>query len=151
MAIKHPKDFWTGVMYLAVGGTAALVSTRYGMGSTVRMGPGYFPTVLGLLLAVIGLVSLVRSFLHKGEAIAPFAWRALALVLGGIVLFGLLVTRAGLVPALLVLVVLSAWASAYFRLRTALVLAACATVFSVVVFVKALGVPLPVLGSWFVK
>lgn len=151
MTIKHPKDFWTGIMYLAVGGAAALVSMRYGMGSAVRMGPGYFPTVLGLLLAVIGLVSLVRSFLHKGDAITPFAWRALALVLGGIILFGLLVLRAGLVPALLLLVVMSAWASIYFKLRTTLILAACTTLFSVVVFVKALGVPLPVLGSWFGK
>jgi len=151
MTIKHPKDFWAGILYLAVGGAAALTSMRYGMGSAVRMGPGYFPTVLGLLLALIGLASLVRSFFRRGEAITPFAWRALALVLGGILLFGLLVGGAGLVPALLLLVVMSAWASVYFKLKTTLILAACTTVFSVVVFVKALGVPLQVLGSWFGK
>lgn len=151
MAIKHPKDFWTGVLYLAIGAGSALASTRYGMGSAVRMGPGYFPAVLGILLAVVGLVSLVRGFLRKGAPITPFAWKSLALILGGIVLFGLLVSGAGLVVALLLLVLMSAWASVHFRLRSALLLAVCTTAFSVLVFVKALGVPLPILGSWFGK
>lgn len=146
--IKHPKDFYAGVMYASVGVGAILLARGYHMGTSVRMGPGYFPTVLGALLLLIGTISIVRAFTHTGEAIRPFFWKGLALVLGSTALFGILIRGAGLVPSLILLVVLSACASDKFRLRTALILAAVATIFSALVFVKGLGLPLSLIGPW---
>jgi len=149
--IKHPKDFYAGLMYAAVGGVAALIATRYNFGSNVRMGPGYFPMVLSLLLVAAGVASMARSFLRKGESekIAPFAWREIALVLGSVVLFGVIVRGAGLAPSLILLLLISAYASRRFSFKASVVLALASTVLSVLVFVKGLGLPLAAFGSWF--
>ena len=147
-AIRNPKDFWAGLIYLAVGLGALYVAQDYAMGTAVRMGPGYFPKVLGSVLALIGLIALVRGFLRPGEAIGRLAWREALLVLGATVLFGLLVRGLGLAISLLVLVVVSAYASRQFRLRPILLLAVGLAAFSVLVFIKGLGIPLPLLGSW---
>ena len=147
--IKHPKDFFSGLIYAAVGLAAILIGRDYPLGSALKMGPAYFPTVLGGALLLIGLICVARAFVIKGEAIPPFAWKALLLVLAATVLFGVTVRGAGLVPALLVLVVMSAYASMRFRFSVALALAAGMTVFSVLVFIKGLGVPLVMIGPWF--
>lgn len=147
--IKHPKDFYAGLMYAAVGGAAVYIARGYNFGSAIRMGPGFFPTVLALLLVAVGVASLLRSFLRPGEAIAPFAWKELGLVIGSIVVFGLLVRVAGLAIALILLVMLSACASPRFRFKTALVLALTTTLLSTLVFVKGLGLPFAIVGSWF--
>jgi putative tricarboxylic transport membrane protein len=87
-AIKNPKDFWTGVLYVAFGGAAFWIARDYGMGTASRMGPGYFPTVLSALLMLFGVISIVRSFLVPGEAIGKLALKAAALILGATILFG---------------------------------------------------------------
>jgi putative tricarboxylic transport membrane protein len=147
--IKNPKDFWTGIMYVGMGGAALMLSQNYTMGSTLRMGPGYFPTVLGSLLALVGLASIVRSVIKPGEQIAAFAWRGLALALGSVVLFGILVRGAGLAPAVVLMVLMSAFAHEKFKLVPSIVLAIGMALFSVLVFIKGLGVPLRILGTWF--
>lgn len=149
--IKHPRDFYAGLMYALVGGAAAWICRDYTMGSAVRMGPAYFPTLLSILLIMVGAASLIRSFFHRGEGIKAFAWKELGLVLGSIVLFGLLVRVAGLAIALVLLVVISAWASPLFKFKTAIVLAAVTTAASIVVFVKGLGLPFAILGTWFAR
>ncbi|MBI1734739.1 MAG: tripartite tricarboxylate transporter TctB family protein [Candidatus Rokubacteria bacterium] len=146
--IRHPRDFWSGLIFIAAGGAAVAIARNYPMGSAVRMGPAYFPTVLGALLALIGIAILVRSFITPGERIAGFAWKPLVLVLVSTVLFGVLVRTGGLVVALILLVLISAWASRNFRWAPAVALAVGLTVFSVLVFVKALGLPIPVIGAW---
>ena len=147
--IKHPKDFYSGLMYAAIGGGAIAVAGGYNMGTSVRMGPGYFPTILGGLLVLVGVISMVRSFTHEGERIKTFSWKEIALVLGSVVLFGLLVRGAGLVPSLILMVVVSAWASDKFKIKTALLLAVLTSVFSALVFVKGLGLPFAIIGPWF--
>lgn len=147
--IKHPKDFYAGMMYFGVGAAAAYIARDYTMGSAVRMGPAYFPTLLAILLMIVGAISVVRSLLRKGENIKAFAWKEIGLIIGSIVLFGILVRSAGLGPALVLLVLLSAWASPQFKLRTALLLAAITSILCVLVFVTGLGLPFPILGSWF--
>lgn len=146
--MRNPRDFWTGAMFTTLGVAAVVVAGNYPMGTATRMGPAYFPTIVGAVLAVIGLIALVRSFLQPGEPIKGFAVRPLVLVLGATVLFAVLVRSAGLVVALIVLVMVSAFASAMFRWVPSLALAIGLAVFSVVVFVKALGLPIPALG-WF--
>lgn len=147
--IRNPKDFWAGLIYLALGLAALYIAQDYAMGSALRMGPGYFPKVLGGLLALIGLIALVRSFLRPGEAIGRLAWREVLIVLGATVLFGLLLRGGGLVLSLVVLVVVGAYASRHFRLRSSLLLALGLALFSALAFIKGLGIPLVLLGRWF--
>ena len=146
--MRNPRDFWTGVVYVAFGAGAMIIARDYGLGTTLRMGPGYFPTVLGALLVAIGIVSLVRARLRDGSPIGPVRLAGLLTICGATVAFGLLVRGAGLVVALPILVILSARASAHFRWGPTLALAAGLTVFCVAVFLKGLGVPLPVVGPW---
>ena len=147
--IKHPKDFYAGLMYAAIGVGAIVVAQSYNMGTSVRMGPGYFPTVLGALLLIVGSISMVRAFTHEGEAIKRFFWKEIVLVLGSVALFGIMVRGAGLLPSLLVLVVVSAWASDQFKIKNTLLLAVVTSIFSVLVFVKGLGLPFAIIGPWF--
>jgi hypothetical protein len=146
--IRHPKDFWTGIIFLFFGLSAVLLGLEYPMGSAGRMGPAYFPTVLGSLLTLIGFVAVVRSLLRPGEAVGKFYIKEILLILSAVLLFGFLMRRAGLVPAALVLIVMSAYASPKFRWREALLLAVGLTIFAVAVFVKLLGLPMPVFGPW---
>lgn len=149
-AIKNPKDFWTGVIYVAFGGAAFWIARDYGMGTASRMGPGYFPMVLAGLLMLIGAISLVHSFMKPGPPLGGFAVKASVLILGGVVLFGLLISRAGLLIALPTLVLLSAAGSEKFRFEWKAALGLIAlTAFCALVFVKGLGVPMPLLGTWF--
>ena len=148
--IKGPKDFWTGVIYILFGAAGFWIARDYGMGSASRMGPGYFPMVLSGLLFLIGVIAVVRSLLVESEPIGGFAWKATLLVLGSVVLFGLLVIPAGLVVALLVLALVSAAASSHFKFDWKAVAGLIGlVVFCGLVFVKGLGVPMPLLGTWF--
>jgi fumarate reductase subunit C len=150
MSIRNPRDFWAGVIYLALAAVALWIGRNYSLGSSARMGPGYFPVVLGSILAVFGIVSVGRSLLRPGEAITAFAWRPLVLVLGSVALFGLLLDRVGVLIALPCLIIVSALASRQSQINATSVSALVGMVaFCVVVFVKGLGVPMPLLGTWF--
>ena len=149
MRIRNPRDFWAGAIYLALAIVAIGIGRSYQLGTSERMGPGYFPTVLGSILALFGVVSIGRSFIRPGEAIAALAWRPLVLVLGATVLFGLLLDRLGLLIALPCLIVVSALASRYSRLDATSIVAMIGLVaFCALVFVKGLGVPMPLIGTW---
>lgn len=146
--IRHPKDFWTGIIFLFIGLAAVVIGRDYTMGTAGRMGPAYFPTVLGGMLALIGLIGVIRSFLRAGEPVGKFYIKEIVLILVAVLLFGFLMRGAGLVPAALVLVLLSAYASPKFTWGASLLLAVGLAVFAVVVFVKLLGLPMPILGPW---
>jgi len=146
--IQNRKDFWAGLIYIAFGLSAAIIAREYGMGTTFKMGPAYFPTVLGGLLVLIGLISVGRSCMHTGSPPGPFAIKGLLLVVASTLVFGLIVRGAGLVIALPVFVVMSSYASFHFRWGPSLALAAGLTLFCMLVFLRGLGVPLPMIGSW---
>jgi len=146
---RNAKDFWTGLIYLFVGSGALIISRDYDMGTAVKMGPAYFPTLLSVLLMVIGIISVLRSFFKSGSPIGVVAWKGLVLIVASTLLFGMIVRGAGLLLALPPLVIVSASASARFSWKTSLAEAAGITVFCIVIFLKGLGVPLPILGSWF--
>ncbi len=149
MTIRNPRDFWAGAIYLALAVAVLWIGRDYPFGSSARMGPGYFPAALGLLLALFGVASITRSFVRAGEPITPFAWRPLLLVLGSVVVFGLLVNGVGALIALPVLIVIAAIASRYSRLDATSAAALVGMVaFCVLVFIKGLGLPMPLLGSW---
>lgn len=147
--IRGSKDFWAGAIYIAFGVAALWIGAEYKMGTAGRMGPGYFPKVLAGLLIAIGAVALARSLVAKGAAVGTVAWKPLILVLLATALFGLLINTAGLILALLALALVSAAASREFKLdwRASLGLLGLIA-FCALVFVKGLGMPMPLLGSW---
>jgi hypothetical protein len=147
--MRNAKDFCTGGIYIAFGLSTVIIGLDYGMGRVVKMGPAYFPTVIGGLLILVGIISVVRSFLQSGTPIGGFTLKGLALVIVSVIVFGLIVKGAGLAIALPVLVIISTFASNQFRWVSSLSLAAGLTLFCVLVFIKGLGVPLPILGLWF--
>ena len=147
--IRSPKDFCAALIYLVIGVGTIVIGTDYPLGTAFKMGPAYFPTLLASLLSFIGLISLIRSFLQKGEPIPQFAWRPLLLITAATVVFGLLVRGAGLVIALPLFVTMTSFASVKFRWAPTLLLAVGATVFCTLIFVTGLGVPLPIIGRWF--
>ena len=147
--IRNPRDFWSGLIFGATGVAAVILGRESAMGTATKMGPGYFPTVLGMLLGLVGLALVVRAFRTRGEAIHGFALRALVLILGAIVLFALVLRGAGMVVTLIVLVLVSAAASRLVLWRPAFVLAVGLAGFSALIFVKLLGLPIPLMGRWF--
>ncbi|TMA08048.1 MAG: tripartite tricarboxylate transporter TctB family protein, partial [Deltaproteobacteria bacterium] len=131
---ENPKDFWTGLIYIFFGASSMLIARDYGMGTAIKMGPAYFPTILGGLLALIGAISVIRSFIVPGTPVGAFAFKGLILVCVSILLFGLIVRGAGLAVALPLLIIMSAVASVKFRWRPTLIMAAGLTIFCVLVF-----------------
>jgi putative tricarboxylic transport membrane protein len=145
---RNPKDFWTGLLYIFFGASAIIIGRDYNMGTALRMGPAFFPTILGAVLAVIGAIAVIRSFITPGTPIGAVSFKGLALVTLSVVAFGFLVRGAGLVVALPLLVIISAYASTRFQWRSVLIMAAGLTIFCALVFVKGLGIPLPIIGPW---
>ena len=148
--IRHPKDFWSGIIFIAAGVAAVYIAQDYSMGTVGRMGPAYFPTVLGGLLVLVGLIVFGRSFFGRQEdGVRDFAVKPLILVLAAVLVFGFLFRQAGLMIAIPALIFVSAIASPKFKLLPTALLALGLALFSWFLFVKMLGLPLPVLGPWF--
>lgn len=148
-AIRHPKDFWIGAIFVAFGLGAVFTRGDLEMGSGGRMGPAYFPVILGILLTLIGAAGIVRSFFRHGAPMEKLHLRPLAVVLLAVVLFGILMRGAGLVPAAAVLVLVSFYAHAKFNWKEGALLAVGLAGFCYLLFIKLLGLPIPALGPWF--
>jgi len=149
LRIPNPKDFWTGVIFMTFGVAGVVLAREYPFGTNFKMGPGYFPTVLSALLAGVGLLIVFRGLFRSGGAVGALAYRKIFLVMLGTVLFGLVLRDGGLILAVLSVVMISAYASSKFRWGPTVALAVGMTAFCWLVFVKALGMPIPVLGPWF--
>jgi hypothetical protein len=147
--VAHPKDFWSGLIFGGVGLATVFFGRESSMGTATKMGPGYFPTVLGMLLALLGLGLVVRAFITTGDPIPRFAVRPLLFVLGATILFGIVIRGTGIVVSVIALVLISAAASRVVVWRSALALAVGLAGGSAIVFVKLLGLPIPLLGRWF--
>ncbi len=143
VSIRAPKDFWAGVMFIAFAVVALYVSRTYSLGTAVRMGPGYFPILLGGVLAVVGAILVVRSLVIAGDPIGQVRVLPLVVVAVAVVLFGVLLPKLGLAITLPLVIVVSALASVQSRRWEVLVLALVLTVFSALVFVYGLRLPIP--------
>jgi putative tricarboxylic transport membrane protein len=122
--------------------------THYQMGSAVRMGPAYFPAVLGGLLAVLGLMTLAESLAAEGPPVPRFNFRPLVLISAACVVYGYLMKPAGLIVATAALVFISAYGGHEFKWREVAVLYIALIVFSLLVFVKGLTLPFPICPAF---
>ena len=143
MRIRSPKDFWAGLIFIAIGLAFILAAGNYRMGDMHRMGPALFPILVGALLAVLGAVVTLRSFVLDGEPVPRFYARPIGVSVIAIVLFGLALQWLGLIAAVAVLVIVGAFAARDVRPLENVVLAVAMVLFSVAVFVWLLGLPLP--------
>ena len=161
MKIKSQKDFFAGLMFIGVGAAFALGSTNYNVGSGARMGPGYFPLVLGILLAVIGLVIAFNSAVIEtvdGDKIGKWAWKPLFFILAANFAFGILlaglpslgIPAMGLIVAIYGLTFISSLAGSSFNAKEIFLLATALAVGSYVAFVWALKLQFPVWPSFIV-
>lgn len=146
MKIKSQRDFWSGLMFIAVGLGFAWGATNYSFGSSARPGPAYFPFGLGVLMALLGAIVAFKALTIEtadGEPVGQFAWKPLVTIVGAVVLFGLLLPRLGLVLTLPILIVVSAMAGDEFRWKEAILNAVVLTAFSWLVFIVGLNLTIP--------
>jgi hypothetical protein len=147
LKIKSEKDFWSGVMFVAVGLGFAWGATEYSFGSSARPGPGYFPFGLGILLAVLGLMVLFKALtleVEGGDKIGPWPFKPGVWILGAVVVFGLALPRLGLVATLPLLIGIASVGGGEFRWKEVLVNCVLLTIFSWAIFIKGLGLTIPV-------
>ena len=141
MKIKSPKDFWAGLMFIVFGLFFLVVARNYQMGSAVRMGPAYFPTVLGGIMAVLGGIVFFQSLVIKGPPMPKFSFKPLFFISLSLVLFGYLLKPLGFVLSLIVLIFVCAFGGHEFRAKEVAILTVVLIIFSVLVFVKGLTLP----------
>lgn len=141
--IKSKKDLYSGLMFILLGAFFALWATNYPMGSSVRMGPAYFPTVLGWMTAILGVIILVRGFTIPDVDPNPIKWHPVLWVHGSAVIFGLFVDplKIGFVGAVVVSVIACAYGGYEFKWKEALIEAAVLVLVCWAAFVYALGLP----------
>jgi uncharacterized membrane protein len=147
LKIRNQRDFGAGVMYIVIGLFFTLVATQYQMGTAAKMGPGYFPFFLGILMTLLGLLVLVKSLRATAmiESIPEFNWRIIGQITGAVVLYGVLLPRMGFLIAVVALVLVSASASKEFTWKGSLINAAFLVAFTYSVFVMGLKLQFPLL------
>ena len=146
MKIKSQRDFFSGLMFLVVGLAFAWGATDYSMGSGARPGPGYFPMMLSVLMAIIGAVVIFTSLtleVEGGDPVGDIAWRPLLVVVAAIVLFAVALPRLGLIATTPLLIIVVSFASTEFKWPGVLIASVVLDVFSWLVFVKGLNLTIP--------
>ena len=142
MRIRSPSDFWCGLLFVAIGIAVVVLAQNYRIGTAARMGPGYFPTMLGSLLALLGVSLSIPAFVTSGDGVRRFHLRPLLFVLLGIATFGVTLPYLGFAAAVIVLVVVSGFADPDLRPMETAAVAAFLVIFSILIFVVVLGLPI---------
>ncbi len=142
--IRHRKDFFAGLIFIVVGALALLIGREYSLGTATRMGPGYFPAMLGWLLVILGGTIFLRSLWFDGPNVGHVGYRPLVLILVAMLAFAVLLETAGLVVALIALISIAGFASSETRLRETMPLLAVLIAVALGLFVYGLGLPLKI-------
>lgn len=149
--IRGPKDFWAGILFIALGIFTIIVGSNYTLGTAARMGPGYFPRILGIMLIVLGGIITVSGMRVPGEAIPAWKWRPTLVVLGSVVLYGLIVASVGVAISTVVLIVTSSFASHEFRWKESLIAGVLLSALAVGVFIIGLNLQLPIWPTFLTR
>lgn len=161
MNIKSQKDFFSGLVFVVVGVAYALGATNYKLGDGARMGPGYFPLMLGVLLAILGVVVMFKAMVVEtmdGDKIGKFAWKPLFFIIAANLTFGILLgglpsikfPSFGLIVAIYALVPIAALGGDEFKLKEVMVLATILAALSYFAFIYALKLQFPVWPSFLI-
>ncbi len=148
LTFRNPNDFFTGIFLLAVVAVFAYGLLELPIGTAYRMGPGYFPMVLMILLAIFALIILVNGFTTDGEAVGEIPWKALFIITLSVVLYGFTLRGLGFVPALALTVLVSTFAADRWNAKAALGSTVVLVASCFLIFVKGLGLPLAPFGPW---
>lgn len=147
MKIKSQKDFWSGLMFMAVGMAFAWgAAANYSFGTSARPGPAYFPFGLGVLLAILGALVLFASVTvetEDGEPIGPIAWKPLCIIVASVVMFGFILPRLGMLLSLPLLIIVASLAGDEFHWKDAVISVAVLTLGSWLIFIKGLSLVIP--------
>jgi hypothetical protein len=146
--LRSNKDFWAGMMFALTGAGAVLVARHYPFGSTLRMGPGYFPIVLSGLLVLFGLYIMLRGIRKNEKIQGTWSIRALLVLPFSMVLFGILMNSAGFIPALICLTFVSAASGREFKFKEVLLLTIFLGTLSVAMFIWGIGLPYPLINGF---
>lgn len=160
MQIKSQKDFFSGLMFMAVGVAFAWGATKYSLGTGARMGPGYFPMLLGVLLTVLGMIVTFKALVVEsvgGDKIGEWAWKPLVYIIGANLVFGVCLgglpmiglKPLGLIVGIYALTFVASMAEAGWKVRDTLILATFLAVLSYLAFVKLLSLQFPVWPAYF--
>ena len=144
LQIRHPKDFYAGLIFIVVGVVALLIGRDYSLGVATRMGPGYFPALLGGLLTLLGLIIALRSLLSDGPGVGHIGLRPLVLILVSMLTFAGLLEPAGLVIATVALIGIGCLGSIESRAREIIVLTIALIAVALGLFVFGLGLPMKI-------
>ena len=142
--IRHPKDFWSGALFMALGIGAIVLGSKYTLGSAARMGPGYFPRLLGILLVALGGMLALRALTVDGPKVERLRWWPTLLVLGSVVAFGLIMQTVGLALSTVLLILAASAASREFRWKEALAAGVTLATLATAVFIVGLKLALPI-------
>jgi len=146
IALHDNKNFMSGVFFIGTGALGIFMAQDYPMGTALRMGPGYFPIVLSGMLILFGIYCLVQGLLKPEHLNGPnWSLRALVILPIATHVFGLLMEHAGFIPALIALVIISAYAGSEFKFLEVVALAVGLTIASWALFIWGLGLPYPLL------
>jgi len=148
LSIRNPKDFFTGILLLAIAAVFAYGLTELRVGTAYRMGPGYFPMLLTGLLTIFGLMILVNGFITDGDQIGEIPWRALIIITFSVFIYGATLRGLGFVPSLALSVLISTFGADRWDAKAAVALTIGLVASCFVVFVKGLGLPLSPIGPW---
>jgi hypothetical protein len=141
--VKSPQDLGAGVVFMLIGLAGLYFGRELAFGTAARMGPGYFPTLLSVLILAIGIVVAIRGLTTEGPQIEPVQLRPIAMIIAAILIFGVLIDVVGLALTALLLTVFAAYARREVKLTETILLGAGLAAFTVAVFVYLLGQPLP--------
>ena len=153
MKIRNQRDFWAGIMFLCTGLLFIALSTQYQLGTAAKMGPGYFPTVLGGLMAVLGVIVSwgATSRSNAVTSLTKVGWRELLLVLASVAAFAFLLPKLGMVLSIVALIGVAAVAGHEFNLRDTVLSIIVLVILSYVVFVYGLELQFPVWPTFLTK
>ncbi len=152
MKVKSQRDFWSGLMFIAIGIGFAWGAMNYTFGSSARPGPAFFPFGLGVLLAVLGAMVLFKAMtieVEGGDPVGRFAWKPLITILSAVVTFGLLLPRLGMVFTLPLLIFIASMAGDEFRIKEAVINCVVLTLGCWLIFIVGLKLTIPLWPTVF--